>query len=95
MSLLSHYLLAVIWYAVSLGAVQACTDILVTPGASHDGAMIAYNADSPYVNISLFMCQSSAEIDELFLFFFPPFGGFSVVALIIVAKLTLFLFLCV
>uniref|UniRef100_A0A7S3LFR9 Dipeptidase n=1 Tax=Amphora coffeiformis TaxID=265554 RepID=A0A7S3LFR9_9STRA len=26
---------------------QACTDILVTPGASHDGAMIAYNADSP------------------------------------------------
>jgi hypothetical protein len=26
--------------------VQACTDILVTPGASTDGAMIAYNADS-------------------------------------------------
>ena len=29
-------------------AVHACTDLLVTPGASQDGAaMIAYNADAP------------------------------------------------
>lgn len=33
--------------AAILGCVQACTDLLVTPGASADGSsMIAYNADS-------------------------------------------------
>ena len=34
--------------ALLIGGSEACTDILVTPGASLDGsAMIAYNADSP------------------------------------------------
>ena len=36
------------WILCTTAVVQACTDILVTPGASVDGsAMIAYNADSP------------------------------------------------
>ena len=35
-------------YSLLLAVVHACTDILVTPGASKDGAaMIAYNADAP------------------------------------------------
>jgi len=36
-------------------SVEACTDLLVTPGASKDGsAMIAYNADSPTLYGSLY-----------------------------------------
>ena len=37
-----------LWLFWCTDVIQACTDILVTPGASADGsAMIAYNADSP------------------------------------------------
>lgn len=46
-----------------LGMTSACTDILVTPGASHDGAMIAYNADSPKLFGYLYHYPASRDID--------------------------------
>jgi dipeptidase len=59
---------AVLWCTASfpflptaLPVVQACTDVLVTPGASADGsAMIAYNADSPTLFGTLYHYPASA-----------------------------------
>lgn len=57
--------------ALFLPHIQACTDILVTPGSSTDGsAIIAYNADSPTLFGSIYhyptSTSSSGEVRQVY-----------------------------